>query len=40
MQIFRLSIAPLKINQIPGAIFQRTSQFFFKYCITLYCHET
>ena len=40
MQIFRFSTAHMKINQIPGAIFQTTSQFFFKYCITRYCHET
>ena len=32
-----LWVAPIKINQIPYVIFQTTSQFFFKYCITLQC---
>ena len=34
MQIFRLSTVPMKINQIPYVVFQTSSQFFFKYCIT------
>ena len=36
--ILRLSIALVKICHIP-VIFQTTSQFFFKFCITLQCHE-
>ena len=40
MQISRLSTAPMKINQIPYAIFQATSWFSFKFCITLRCHDT
>ena len=32
-----LWVAPIKINQIPYVIFQTTSQFFFKHCITLQC---
>ena len=39
-QIFRLSIARMKINQIPYVIFQVTSQFSFKFSITLQCHDT
>ena len=35
MQIFRLAIPRMKINQIRHVIFQTTSQFFFKYRITL-----
>ena len=37
--ILRLSIALVKICHIPHVIFQTTSQFFFKFCITLQCHE-
>ena len=29
----------MKICQIPDLIFQTTSQFFFKFCMTLQCHE-
>ena len=29
----------MKICQIPHVIFQITSQFFFKFCIVLHCHE-
>ena len=29
----------VKIRHIPHVIFQTTSQFFFKLCITLQCHE-
>ena len=32
---FQLSSALVKICQIPHVIFQTTSQFFFKFCITL-----
>ena len=37
--ILRLSKALVKIFHIPHIIFQTTSQFFFKFCITLQCHE-
>ena len=37
--VLRLSCALVKICQIPLVIFQTTSQFFFKFCITLKCHE-
>ena len=40
MQIFRLSTARMKINQIPYVIFQTTSQFSFKFCITFQYHDT
>ena len=40
MQIIRLSTAHMKINQIPYVIFQATSQFSFKFCITFQCHDT
>ena len=36
--ILRRSIALVKMYQIP-VIFQTTSQFFFKFCITLQCNE-
>ena len=36
----RLSSALVKIFQIPLVILQTSSQFFFKFCITLQCHET
>ena len=39
MPISRLSIALVKICHIPHVIFQTTSQFFFKFRITLQCHE-
>ena len=39
VQIFRLSAAHIKINQIPHVNFEKTSQFLFKFCITLQCHE-
>ena len=32
--------ACMKINQTPYVIFQATSQFSFKFCITLQCHDT
>ena len=35
----QLSSALVKICQIPHVIFQTTSQFFFEFCITLWCHE-
>ena len=37
--ILTLSSALVKICQISHVIFQTTSQFFFKFCITLQCHE-
>ena len=40
VQIFRLSTACMKISQIPYVIFQATSQFYFKFCISLQCHDT
>ena len=40
VQIFRLSTARMKINQIPYVIFQATNQFWFKLCNTLQCHDT
>ena len=40
VQIFRLSTARMKINQIPYVIFQVRSQFSFKFYITLQCHDT
>ena len=39
-QIFRFSTARVKIHQIPYVIFQATSQFSFKFCITFQCHDT
>ena len=36
--ILRLQIALVKISYIPHVIFQTTSKFFFKFCITLQCH--
>ena len=35
VQIFRLETPRMKINQIPYVVFQTTSQFFFKCCITI-----
>ena len=40
VQMFILTTARTKINQIPCVIFPTTSQFFFKYCISLQCHDT
>ena len=40
VQIFRLSTARIKLHQIPYVIFGTQSQLFFKFCITLHCHET
>ena len=37
--ILRLLSALVKIYQVPHVIFQTTSQFFFKFCMTLQCHE-
>ena len=37
--ILILSSALMKICQIPHAIFQATSHFFFKFCMTLQCHK-
>ena len=37
--ILRLSSVLMNIFQIPHAIFQTTIQFFFKFCMTLQCHE-
>ena len=39
VQIFRLSTAWMKINQIPYVIFQAASQLSFKFCITFQCHD-
>ena len=39
LPILRLSSTLVKICHIPHFIFQTTSQFFFKFCITLHCHE-
>ena len=39
VQIFRLATACMKINQILHVICQATTQFFFKFCITLQCHD-
>ena len=38
-EIFRLLCGWVKIQQIPHAILEITSQFFFKLCITFQCHE-
>ena len=35
-----LSTALIKINQIPYVTFEPTSQFSFKLCNTLQCHDT
>ena len=40
LQVFGLSTAYMKINQILYVIFQATSQFSFKLCNTLQCHDT
>ena len=39
VQIFRLSTARMKINQILYVIFQATGQFSFKLYNTLQCHD-
>ena len=39
MQSFNLSTARMKIKQISYVIFQARSQSFFKFCITLQCHD-
>ena len=38
-EIFRLLSGWVKIQQILYAMFETASQFFFKLCITLQCHE-
>ena len=38
-EIFNLLIGWVKIHQIPYVIFETASQFFFKLCISLQCHE-
>ena len=40
VQIFGLSTTHMKINRIPYIIFQATSQFPFKPCNALQCHDT
>ena len=40
VQIIRLSTAHMRISQIPCIIFQATSQFSFKFCITFKCYDT
>ena len=37
--ILTLSSVLMKTCQIPHVIFQTASQFFFKFCVTLQCHE-
>ena len=39
VKFFRLLRGRVKFEQIPHVIFESTSQFFFKLCITLQCHE-
>ena len=39
LPILTLPSVLVKICQIPHVIFQTTSQFFFKFCMTLHCHE-
>ena len=38
-KFLRLPIARVKIHQIPHVNFEMTSQFLFKVCIILHCHE-
>ena len=38
-EIFNLLSGWVKIHQIPYVIFETASQFFFKLCISLQCHE-
>ena len=40
VQIIRLSTIHMRISQIPCIIFQATSQFSFKFCITFKCYDT
>ena len=40
VRTFRFATARIKIRQIHHVIFGTKSQFFFKLCITLQCHET
>ena len=40
VQIFRLSTPCMKITQFLYVIFQATSSFSFKFCITFQCHST
>ena len=37
--ILTFSSVQLKIFQTPHVILQTTSQFFFKFCMTLQCHQ-
>ena len=39
-KFLRFSSARVKICQIPHVNFELTSQFFFKFCIIFYCHDT
>ena len=39
-KFLRLSSARVKIRQIPHVNFEMTSQFLFKFCIILHCHDT
>ena len=39
-KFFKCSSSRVKIHQIPHVNFEMTSQFFFKFCIILHCHET
>ena len=39
-KFLRFSSAPVKICQIPHVNFELTSQFLFKFCIILHCHDT
>ena len=38
-KLVRLLSARVKIRQIPYISFEMTSQFVFKFCVILYCHE-
>ena len=38
-QFLRLSIARVKIDQIPHFNFELRSKFLFKFCIILHCHD-
>ena len=40
VQIFEIFEARVKIRKIPHANFELASQFLFKFCIILYCHDT
>ena len=39
-KFWRFSSAPVKIRQILYVNFELTSQFLFKFCIILHCHDT